>query len=180
MKKPRRSTEKERNKQHDSALEVKIQQLTEYDLTIELLIPLFHALGYPKIDYNGGPYEEGKDIICWRKDEFEDLELLVCQVKKYKPTAAASDNNSFHEVVSQLQQACEKKVPYTDGNKYKPNKIIFITPYSVDARALTTRFEKYQELKSHGVKIIDGQKLISLCNSKIPPQLDKILGLESI
>ncbi|KHK02795.1 NACHT domain-containing protein [Desulfovibrio sp. TomC] len=160
-------------------IEKKLQSLSEHELTIDILIPLFQAIGYSKIDYNGGPYEEGKDIICWKKDELNDIELMVCQVKKYKPTAKASDNKSFMEVVNQLQQASEKSVPNVDGNSYKPNRVYFITPYLLNTRSLATRFEKYQELRSRMVKILDGHKLTELCLSKIPKQINKILGIKS-
>lgn len=163
-----------------SLIEKKLQSLSEHEFTTDILIPLFQAIGYTKVDYHGGPYEGGKDIICWKKDEFNDTELMVCQVKKYKPTAKASDNKSFMEVVNQLQQASEKNIPNADGIEYKPNKVYFVTPYSLDARSLATRFEKYQELSTRRVKILEGQKIIELCLSKIPKQINKILGIKSI
>mgnify|MGYP001283821305 CR=1 FL=1 len=160
-------------------IEQKIQEISEYDFTQSILIPLFKALGYSKVDYTGGPYENGKDIICWGKDKFDNIDLMVCQVKKYKPTARASDKKSFMEIVNQLQQASEKEIPNIDGQAYKPNEVCFVTPYQVDNRALMARFEKYKELSSQRVKILDGQKIIDLCLLKIPTQLNKILGIKS-
>nr|WP_320191395.1 hypothetical protein [uncultured Desulfobacter sp.] len=40
-----------------------IQELREDDLTKNYLIPLFKTIGYTKVEYHGGPYEEGKDIM---------------------------------------------------------------------------------------------------------------------
>jgi len=93
----------------------RLQEIPEQELTSNLLIPLFHALRYERVDYHGGQNEGGKDIICWGKDEFDDIELAVAQVKKYKPTARAADKKSFGGIVTQLQQAAEKKVPHLDG-----------------------------------------------------------------
>ncbi len=59
----------------------------ERDLTIKILIPLFKAMGYDKVDYHHGPYEGGKDLICWKKNELQLLTLTVVQIKKYKLSA---------------------------------------------------------------------------------------------
>ena len=113
-----------------------IQGYKEAYLTIHFINPLLKTLGYTKIDYHGGPYEEGKDIICWGSDELEHTVLAVTQVKKFKPTAKSSGGQNFSEVVNQLQQAIEKKIPNVDGLKYLPTIVYFITPFQVDTRAL--------------------------------------------
>lgn len=146
----------------------RLQEIPEQELTSNLLIPLFHALRYERVDYHGGQNEGGKDIICWGKDEFDDIELAVAQVKKYKPTARAADKQSFGGIVTQLQQAVEKKVPHLDGRQYWPSKLFFITPFVVDTRALQTRFEAYEALKPRRVKIIDGIFLVELLKKHVP------------
>ena len=113
---------------------IKLQKYDEKFLTENILIPLLCSLGYYKVDYHGGPYEEGKDLICWRNDELGQTELAVAQVKRYKPSARASDNQSFMEVVNQLEVASETPVPFTDGQPYTPTIVYFITPYQVETR----------------------------------------------
>lgn len=149
----------------------RLQEIPEQELTSNLLIPLFHALRYERVDYHGGQNEGGKDIICWGKDEFDDIELAVAQVKKYKPTARAADKQSFGGIVTQLQQAAEKKVPHLDGQQYWPSKLFFITPFVIDTRALQTRFEAYEALKPRRVKIIDGIILVSLLKKHVSHRL---------
>ena len=163
-------------KSQSEKLQIKLQQLSEIELTKEILIPLYKKFGFFKVEYHGGSYEEGKDLICWRKDELDSLELGVVQVKKFKPKIASSDTKSFTEVVNQLEQASEKKVPNTDGNLYYPSQVYFVTPFPVEARALHSRFEKYASLRTRQVKIIDGQKLAGLVLNKLPKIANHLLG----
>jgi len=163
----------------DDSVQGKLTALSEEALTKDVLIPLFKSLGYTKVDYNGGPYEIGKDLICWKKDEIGEVELMVCQVKKYQISAKSADvDKNFATIVCQLQQASEQKVKHTDGNEYKPNKVYFVTPYCIGNRALESRFSKYQEIHPNGVKIIEGYKLIELCNVMMSGLLDRVLGLD--
>ena len=155
-----------------------IQGYKEAYLTLNFINPLLKTLGYNKIDYHGGPYEEGKDIICWGTDELENTILAVAQVKKFKPTARSSGGENFSEVVNQLQQAIEKKVPNVDGLQYLPSIVYFITPFQVDTRALQSRFEKFESLRSQGVKIIDGPLLLKLIGKNLPKLINVIAGKE--
>lgn len=156
----------------------KLTKLKENELTQKTLIPLFRALGFDKVDYHGGPYEEGKDTICWRSDELGLLEVAVAQVKKFKPSPSASSKESFTEVVSQLQQCIEKEIPSTEGLSYKPSIVYFVTPYQIDTRALQSRFEGYSALKQRGVKIIDGPMLAKLLIDKLPKIVSELIGNE--
>lgn len=38
--------------------------MREDDFTKNILKPLFEAMGYERVDFNGGPYEKGKDLIA--------------------------------------------------------------------------------------------------------------------
>jgi len=146
----------------------KLQDISESDLTKRFLIPLFKSFGYDSVEYYGGQFEGGKDLICWRKDELNTTELAVVQVKKFKFSAAASNKRSFGEVITQLQQASEKSVPNIDGQEYYPSLIYLITPYLIDTRALESRFEGYSSLRRSRVKIVDGPLLLNLLKIRQP------------
>ncbi len=122
------------------------------------LIPLFSDMGY-KVDYYGGPSEGGKDLICWKNDDFGEKLLTVIQVKKTRFSAAASSPRVFSEIVTQLSQAIEKKVPDLDGTEKKPHNIFFITPYEINTRELESRSEGYSALRSQGVRVYDGNNI---------------------
>jgi len=156
-------------------LQEKLQQLVESQLTNDIVIPLFKSFGYQDVTYSGGLTEEGKDIIGWGLDELNDITLIVGQVKRYKPTSRAADPHSFSEIVTQLSQAIEKEVPHSNGQRYLPNKVFFISPYRVDCKALQSRFEGLKSIR-HRVSIIDGQKLASLMLEYLPAEAARLLG----
>lgn len=155
-----------------------LQELSEKSFTLEILVPLFYALGFEKVDYHGGPYEEGKDLIFWRYDELGLVELAVAQIKKYKPSAKASDKKSFMEIINQLQCAFENPVPHLDGKNYLPSIVYLITPFPIETRALKTRFEKYTSLHTQRLKIIDGPFLINLIKQHLPDLASSFLGIQ--
>ncbi|MCS0590198.1 NACHT domain-containing protein [Massilia norwichensis] len=153
----------------------KFQEMSEADFTTEILIPLFEVQGY-KVDYHGGPSEGGKDFICRKGGVFGFEETCVVQVKKTKPSAAVGKTNSFAAIVSQLQQAAEKKVPSLSGDEQLPNNIYFITPYEIDVRALASRFEAVASLAPRGVRVLDGRAVVEYLIALRPDLVEKICG----
>ena len=106
---------------------LQLQDLDEHELTTRVLLPLFTAIGYEKVEYSGGPGEKGKDIICWGRDSLGDIQLAVAQVKRYKPSAKASDVKSFSGIVNQLCQAAEKAIPSLDSTKSKSGDTVLVS-----------------------------------------------------
>ena len=53
------------------------QEMKENALSQGILVPLFRAFGYPQVEFHGGPDEQGKDIICWRRDHLDEIELAA-------------------------------------------------------------------------------------------------------
>jgi hypothetical protein len=98
------------------------------------------------------------------------------QVKRYKPSKVAADKHSFSEIVTQICQCIETPVPYTDGNTYLPSLVYFVTPYAVDTHTLNTRFSKVAALKQSRVKLLDGPKLASLLEERVPDVFSRLLG----
>jgi hypothetical protein len=163
------------SEQNVSVLQAKFEQMSELDFTKKVVIPILKEMGF-KSDYFGGPYEEGKDIILWKTDVFGETECGVAQVKKIRPSVSTRDDSSFSDLVNQLQQATEKTIPNLDGNKYSPKRVLFITPYDVNTRAVQSRFEKYRELKPLGVTILDGTRVAELLISRCPEVARALMG----
>jgi len=156
----------------------KIQAMSEADFTKSVLAPLFRSMGY-KVDYHGGPNERGKDLICFKEGEFGDQEITAVQVKKTKPTSVASDvSNSFSEIITQLQQAAEENIPLLSGSYQKPNRVYFITPYSIDVRALESRFAGLQYLTLKNVRVLDGSAIVDSLLKRIPELADFLCGAD--
>ncbi|SDL37507.1 NACHT domain-containing protein [Maridesulfovibrio ferrireducens] len=164
-------------KQTIKLLHKKLSEMNEADFTRMAVCPLFEALGYDVIDYNGGAYEGGKDVICWKDDEFGDPELTVIQVKKFKFTPKARSERNFSEVVTQLSQGIREKVHHSNGSSYFPNKVYLITPYDIDARSLQMRFEDYSNLKDRNrIKTLAGVNFVKVLIDKRPTVIQEILG----
>ncbi len=167
MKKRKKKTKiKDKNEQRHLK---KLQELTESQLEQLILIPLFIGpFKYDSVDKFGGPDEHGIDLICWKKDEIDEIEVAVVQVKRFKPARRSSSNQSFAGLLNQISQASEERIPHTNGNVYLPRILYFVTPYPIDTRTLKTRFEKVSALKQQGLKIIDGEKLLYLTKKHLP------------
>ena len=163
-------------RKQDSELLSILQTMQENDLLRQILVPLFRSFGYPIVDFHGGPDEQGKDIICWKRDTLDEIELAVVQTKRYKPSRCASDKQSFGEVVTQLCQCLETPVPNTDGNEYRPSAVYFVTPYELETRTLGMRFSKVAALKQFNVKVIEGRKLVELVLKQLPQIAVQLLG----
>jgi hypothetical protein len=114
----------------------KLQNYREDDFTNEILIPLFKELGYSDLHFNGGVYEEGKDLIAMKVDEFGDVEIAVAQVKKFKTTRSTANRQQLDAIIYQLRQCNDRPINYKDGNTYKPKDIFFITPYVLETKLL--------------------------------------------
>lgn len=156
----------------------KIHSIPENKLTVELIIPLLEALGYKKVEFNGGVYEDGKDIILWYDDRFENTKVSVAQVKHFKLSNKASGNDSLQTVVNQLENCIKKPILYTDKKAYLPTEIILISSYPINTNTLKTRFSEHETLKDHNIDIIDGNKLSELLLKHCMDIVDNLLGIE--
>jgi flagellar biosynthesis GTPase FlhF len=152
--------------------------MSEHEFTVRVVIPFFEAVGYSKIDYHGGPDEEGKDLVCWTADRLGHRELSVAQVKMFRPTRSDSDNRNFSGIVSQLSKCVEKRVPHTDGNEYLPSTVYFVTPHPIDTRTLLTRFQAFETLRGGRLKIVDGALIAERLEKMAPSLVNELCGSE--
>lgn len=155
-----------------------LQDLSELELTKGFVMPLLKTWGYPVVDYYGGPYEEGKDVIAWQEDELGDVALAVAQVKKFRLSAKSSSSRNLSEVLTQLSQAAENAVPNQNGQQYLPSTIYFITPFPIDTRSLQSRIHKVEDLRSKNIKIVDGPKLAAQVHQRLPNMASDLCGPE--
>lgn len=156
----------------------KLQELTEAELQETVIVPLFQGpLQYDSVDQYGGPDEHGIDLICWKRDVLGNQEVAAVQIKRFKPARSSSSENSFAGLLTQVAQATEKKIPHNNGNKYFPRTFYFVTPYPLDTRTLETRFAKVSALKQHGLKIIEGEKLLDLIKKYLPSIAQQIFDV---
>jgi len=153
-----------------------LQRISERELTANILKPLFKRMGYFKVDHSCGPDEVGKDLICWRKDELGDTVLTVIQVKKYKPSKRASDEDSISEILRQLAEAAENPLPQANMPPQLPSHVYFITPFPVDTLTLHRRARTLEEYRTRKLKLLDGKKLLVLLETHYQEFIARVIG----
>src|ERR1044072_3275904 len=152
----------------------KFQKLSEKKLTEAVVFPLLETMGFDHIEERHGPYEKGKDILCLRRDELDELELLAIQVKKLKFSGNASESGHLHNVINQLSQCLEEPIRLRDGTERPANRVWFISPYPLNISALEASFAKYVRAGASRVKIMDGAKLLDLLEKNAPEVLAQL------
>ncbi len=156
-----------------------IQKLLEEDLTKQFVMPLMRAIGYFKVEYKNGPSEQGKDVLCWKKSELDELELTVVQVKLFKPRRKAASEESFSEIITQLSQAIESKVPTPEGEEVQPSGVYFVSPHAFDTDLIMSRSARIPALRAQHVKIIDGPRLVRLIMRHLPHLAQQVIDQRS-
>jgi hypothetical protein len=73
-----------------------IQDLSEKDLYLKFLIPLFTAMGYQGVRYYHGKEEQGKDIVMWKFDEFRGRINYGVVVGDSPPVSLIPEGGAFH------------------------------------------------------------------------------------
>ena len=167
-----------------------IQKLSEDDFSKNILIPLLEKIGYEKIEFNGGSYEQGKDIIARLPTALGKEEIHVFQSKKFKPKRSTASRQNFAEYIYQLNQCIIKPIALSSDSRRRPNKVFFVTPFHIDSRHLEEQFEV---LSLPNIEVLDGEHLAdnilkhwpSFANDIIPdaeiattPAPEEILNIE--
>jgi hypothetical protein len=150
-----------------------IQSLSERTLLEEVVLPLIGRLQFERVEVRHGPYERGVDILCLKKDELGEEDLLGIQVKRLKFTGKATDSGHLHGVLNQLSQCLEEPVILVSGAKKLLDRIWLVSPYELNIAALETSIAKYQGAVSRRLRIVDGLQLISLLRRYAPDVLAK-------
>lgn len=151
----------------------KIKTYHEDDFSKEIVIPLLKEMGYLFTDFNGGPYEQGKDIIAFKINEFDEKEYTVVQSKMFRSSRSGSSRQKFGEICYQLRQCRDRKIPCIDGIERLPSKVIFITPYDIDTRHLE---EQFATVNIKEIVIIDSTKLVTLLTKYWPSVFNDFEG----
>lgn len=153
-----------------------LQSLKEDDLSRIILVPLFEAMGCYRVEFHGGPYEYGKDIIAYYKTPIDEY-LYVIQTKKIGEGSDNSDKSIMPTLALQLQQCFLKELPSVSGKSRRPDKVFLATPYKI-----TTRFmEQITELVNQPdkeINLLDGPLIIEKLKEHAPSLFDEIMDVD--
>ena len=142
--------------QHKQIILDTIQKLSEDDFSRNILIPLLEKIGYEKVEFNGGSYEQGKDIIARLPTALGKEEIHVFQSKKFKSKRSTASRQNFAEYTYQLSQCIIKPIALSSDSRRRPNKVFFVTPFQIDSRHLEEQFEI---LSLPNIEVLDGDHL---------------------
>ncbi|MDI3198260.1 NACHT domain-containing protein [Serratia nevei] len=153
-----------------------LQSLKEDDLSQRIIKPLFESMGCYRVDFHGGPYEKGKDLIAYSKAPLQDI-ITVVQTKKIGEGKATGDKVVIGNLLFQLQQCFLTEIPLHNGRHKKPDCVILATPYKIGSRLLDEIHPLLTQMKNE-VKLIDGPEMLELIKENNPSLINSIMGLE--
>lgn len=163
-----------------------IQQMKEEQLCFDVLIPLLKAMGYKDVTYtHGGVSEQGKDIVCWKSDDFGSRQnyALVVKAKPINGQARVAKGTAG-EVVMQIQQAFGKE--YIDPITLQPqfvNACWVVTNHTISPTAEeSVKSALAATIAARSVRFINGEKLWEFVEQYLVKDAitQKILDLQSI
>ncbi len=152
----------------------KLQSLNEKAFTDKILLPLLEKLGFDSIEQRHGPYEKGIDILCIKRDELEEIDLLTIQVKKLKFSGSSKEPGHLHSVINQLSQCLEEPIKLKDGTERLSNRVWLISPYPLNISSLESSFAKYIKAGANRIRIVDGDTFVSILYKKAPEILAQL------
>ena len=103
----------------------KLQALNEKELTKRIVLPLMEAYDFDYVDYRHGPIERGADIVCVRKDELEELDVLAIQVKRLAFSGAVTQTGHLAGLFNQLRQCVNEPFKLKDGSTRQVKRLAF-------------------------------------------------------
>ena len=134
----------------------------EREFTLRTVLPILRKLGFQNVRYNHGKRECGRDVVCARLTEFQDLEIWGAQVKF--GDVAGGANAEIDELLGQIQDAFT--MPFYDlytKQKQRISRLAIIVSGKFTDNAIEKICEK---IESHAVRnnvvFIDGDKLKTL------------------
>lgn len=148
-----------------------LQNMKEADLRIQVLIPLFRAMGFNDVShYHGGTGEQGKDITMWRENVLGDREYYAVVAKAGRITGEAKGKGSAAEVQMQIAQALGSKFTDTaDLSERHATRCWVVSSHEIKKEATESIKSALGPRATDGsVRFIDGDELWELIQRHQP------------
>ncbi|HHY0481313.1 NACHT domain-containing protein [Vibrio parahaemolyticus] len=157
-----------------------MQAYKEDDFTKEILVPLFKAMNYDRVEFHGGPSERGRDLIATtmlpppRRSEY----VVYVQAKKLNKSKTLSQNE-LSRLCRQLKQAKSKGFTKGDGQQVKPNLVYMATPHRITQRFLEDLEDELFDNDYHGwLELYDCVRILKDIEDFCPKLLEKLKPFE--
>ncbi|MBG5919836.1 hypothetical protein [Providencia stuartii] len=152
-----------------------IQNLKEDDFSKKILKPLFESMSFSRVDFVGGPYEAGKDLIALHEVPLKGTMVYVIQTKKIGENSNTSEKSILADLILQLRQCFTKKIALHNGDKKIPDAVYLASPFQISQRLLDEIHELL--LLDNKVEILDGPKVIEYIKKFKPSLLEGLLNI---
>lgn len=154
-----------------------MQRMHEDKFSKLIIKPLFEAMGCYRVDFFGGAYEEGKDIVAFYQAPFGKSITYAIQSKKIGNGKGTEDKELLSKLILQLHQCFVKGIKLHDGSEVIPNEIYIASPFQISLR-LVKEIHEMLNLNNKTVEILDGPKLILELKKHKPDLLESLLTFE--
>jgi len=152
--------------------------MREDDFTKNILKPLFEAMGYERVDFNGGPYEKGKDLIAhYRQPPRRENKITFIQSKKIGNIQNTESAAKLTQLLHQLRQCITDKILLIDGEKTKADDVLLACPEQASSRLIEEIGSQLYELRDK-VRLYDGPQIIQDIIQYKPELLKSLTSIE--
>ncbi|MFI3123844.1 MAG: hypothetical protein QX194_07950 [Methylococcales bacterium] len=152
--------------------------LHEDDFTRSILKPLFESMGFERVDFNGGPYERGRDLIAQRRiPPSKEMYVVYVQSKKIGNIQNTKKAEKLSALLHQLRQCCAGELTDSEGHKITPSQVYLACPEQISNRLLE---EIGSQLYNLPIKVVpyDGPRIISDIKEFKPELLGLLTNIE--
>lgn len=157
-----------------------MQAYKEDDFTKEVLVPLFKAMKYDRVEFHGGPSERGRDLIATailpppKRGEY----VVYVQAKKLNKKKTLSQND-LSRLCRQLKQAKAKGFTKGDGERVKPDHVYMATPHEVTQRFMEDLEDELFDDNNQGwLELYDCVRILKDIEEFCPELLEKLEPFE--
>jgi hypothetical protein len=137
-------------------------KMTEDDFTRSILKPLFESMGYFRVDFNGGPYERGRDLIAqMRIPPRKTPSITYVQSKKLDEKQKVNESVKISQLLHQLRQCKNEGVIGFEGERLFPETIYLASPTQMTSRFMEDINSQFFD-KNFEVLPLDGVLVLEL------------------
>jgi hypothetical protein len=146
-----------------------VERMTEADLRVKVLLPLFRAMKFKDVVlYHGGPQEQGKDIVMWEHDAIRVRRNVAVVAKAGRISGRASGSSSAGEVATQIRQCFN--AGYKDSISLltqQVDRVLVVASGPIGKEATVSLSSLTKEFAGR-LDIVDGDKLFELIAQYLP------------
>lgn len=153
-------------------------EMQEDKFTQAILKPLFESMGYERVDFNGGSYERGRDLIAQRRiPPDKEMYVVYIQSKRVGSIQNTKAAAKFSQMIHQLRQCCTGELFDLAGQKLIPSQVYLACPEQISNRLVEEIHSQLQSMPLK-IKIFDGPQIISHIRDFKPELLDLLTNFE--